>query len=664
MSMLARALGIEALLMGLVFSPPSGAQEREPGDLEERVGNLERQNRELAEDLERLREALRKTRQGEGSRETPGAGAGPERDQEQEMEASPGGDEDLTLEEISEHLRDIDDRLDWLPTLSGYYDFEYINDDRSGSPGEFRQHHVSVHLSKEIQSFRFFSEIEFEFGTKFKGEGGSRLTEARGEVKLEQAWAEYVHTDFLALRAGLILTPGYWNINHYPNIVLTTRRPLMVRNVFRESFTGVMADGSYYLGGFGFSYEVFLGNGESDFFTKNDDDEGKATGGRVVFHVPVGDLLPRFDLGLRGYYEDKSGAAPVKIWGLEGQAERGPVEVLAEFALGEVPEHRVGLYVQPSYRFLERWAAFYRYDLLRLEDVDRIEEHTIGINFRPIPDVSLKVEVFRSLVSEKLEGYEAGADDYVTKPFDKNELRSKVRVFLRLKSVEEIDRLKSDVFALLSHETRTPLTGIIGPAEMLMSGEEMGIDERRELAGPVHSSARNLQRFFDKVLKLSEIRTGRLELRRAPGRLCEVVREAIGELAERAAERRVEVAEEFSADPTVLVDSAELKGAISALVDNAIRFSPSPGRVTVRVASENGDGLVSVADEGQGIQPEFLPRVFEELGCADVSHQSSGHGLSLAIAREIVRQHDGTIGVESRRDCGATFTVRLPTLES
>ncbi len=303
------------------------------------------------------------------------------------------------MEEIREEYFDLQDRLDLLPTLSGYYDFEYFNDDREDSPGEFRQHHLSLHLSKEWERWRLFSEFEFEYGTRIDGEGGDELEEARGEVKLEQSWAEYVYSDALTLRGGLILTPGYWNVNHYPNVVLSTRRPLMVRKVFREAFVGLMGYGSKHWDDFGVTYYVYLGNGQSVFFTKHDDNEGKAVGGKVTFHLPTMGKLDTFDVGLSTYHESPSDEDRVFTWGFDAQVRKGPWEVLGEFASKDAEEDRSGVYLQPSYRFNEKWATFYRYDLRSVEHEGETQEHTLGVNYRPIPDISLKLEYFRSLHS-------------------------------------------------------------------------------------------------------------------------------------------------------------------------------------------------------------------------------------------------------------------------
>jgi signal transduction histidine kinase len=266
----------------------------------------------------------------------------------------------------------------------------------------------------------------------------------------------------------------------------------------------------------------------------------------------------------------------------------------------------------------------------------------------------------KSGVSERLAAYQAGADDYITKPFDADELLAKIQVYLRLKSVEELDQFKTGVLTLLAHEARTPLNSLIGPAEMLMSEDQMDAEERRLLVEMVYSAAKRLHRFFENAMLLSALKSGKWQLHPAPAELCNVVREAIGEAAPAAAERRVKIEPQFEAGPTICLDRREIKRVLAAILDNAVRFSPPNACVGVRVWRHNGDVCVSVSDRGKGIDPDYLPHVFEELSDPDIDHHSQGQGLSLAIARHVVQQHNGTISVENAGGAGATFTVRLP----
>ena len=300
-----------------------------------------------------------------------------------------------TVEQVAANVQMVGDRLDLLPALAGYYDVEYFDDDRRDSPREFRHHHLSLHVSKQIDKFRVFNEVEFEYGAKFEGTGVGP-GDARGEIKVEQSWGEYTRSDLLTLRAGLILSPQAWNVAHYPNVVLSTSRPLMVRKVFPESFVGIMGYGTHYWGNVGVRYSAYVGNGDSAFFTKEDNNDSKSVGGLVAFDFPVTHLFDSVSVGLTGYADQPPSTRATRTWGLESTARRGPFQVLFEFATRSANEDRRGLYVQPSYRLTERLMAFYRYDFLRTDAAEPTRANTWGLNFRPTSPVSLKFEYVRT----------------------------------------------------------------------------------------------------------------------------------------------------------------------------------------------------------------------------------------------------------------------------
>jgi signal transduction histidine kinase len=266
----------------------------------------------------------------------------------------------------------------------------------------------------------------------------------------------------------------------------------------------------------------------------------------------------------------------------------------------------------------------------------------------------------KAMVSERLQGYEAGADDYVTKPFDAQELLAKVRVYLRLKSIEEVDQLKSNVLALLNHEMRTPLNGLITPLQMLTTEADMVPEEQRLLLDMASQSAIRLQRLCEKVVTLGAMHSGHWDVQFVTTDLREVVRGAVEAVTAEAVERQVTIA---YAQPTATIthcDPHQMQGVVIALLENAIRFGPPGGQVRVQIAEDAEYCYVRVTDQGAGIAPAHLPQVFEAFAPSDIMHHSAGHGLSLAIAQHIACAHQGSIQVESTEGVGTTFTLRLP----
>ena len=266
----------------------------------------------------------------------------------------------------------------------------------------------------------------------------------------------------------------------------------------------------------------------------------------------------------------------------------------------------------------------------------------------------------RATAADRLEGYQAGADDYVTKPFDPDELVAKLRVYLRLKSIEEVDRLKSELLQLLSHETRTPLSSILAPATLLLEDPSLG-EGARKMARMIHTSGKRLLDLVERVAYLSQLKSGgspRHSERLDP----EVpVQMALSRFAPLAAEADVELVLERTASPLMIdANAAQLGVAIDAILDNAIRLSPRSSCVRISTHPAKPWFELRIRDHGPGIPAEFADRVFREFAVVDLAHHHAGHGLGLATARWIVEQHGGSLAFQNEPDGGATFRLRLP----
>ena len=266
----------------------------------------------------------------------------------------------------------------------------------------------------------------------------------------------------------------------------------------------------------------------------------------------------------------------------------------------------------------------------------------------------------KAMVPDRLQGYEAGADDYVTKPFNNGELLAKVRVYLQLKSLQEIDHLKTDVLTLLSHETHTPLNGILGPLQLIRETPDMETSERNELIEMAYSSATCLHTLYNKVCTLSAMRAGHGCFTYESADVRKIVQSAITTMAPTATAREVHIDLTCPEVAIAELDSQRIQEVVTALLDNAIEVSSPDAQVDVCVVQEDTHLRISVTDHGPGIAEDFVAHVFEPFARDDMRHHTAGHGLSLAIAKQIVEAHNGTIEVESARDKGSTFTVRVP----
>lgn len=227
--------------------------------------------------------------------------------------------------------------------------------------------------------------------------------------------------------------------------------------------------------------------------------------------------------------------------------------------------------------------------------------------------------------------------------------------------VRQTNQVLKDFVANVSHDLRTPLTMISGFSEALLDGTARQ-DEVEAAAEIIYAEAQKIQSLVDDLLQLTRLESGLVALDRHPIPLQPFIDNALTR-TRMAHGSQIHLVNDVPPLPPVLVDSARLERAIGNLLDNAVRYTPPGGTITVRARRLNEAWIeLQVADTGTGIAPEYLDRVFERFFRADRSRERTGghSGLGLAIVREIVEAHGGTIRVESLPSRGTIFTFTLP----
>ncbi len=235
----------------------------------------------------------------------------------------------------------------------------------------------------------------------------------------------------------------------------------------------------------------------------------------------------------------------------------------------------------------------------------------------------------KAMVSERLEGYNAGADDYITKPFEEEELLAKVRAYLRLKSIEEVDQLKTDLLTLLCDATITPLHGLLLPLRELHNQGSLDADEKTQFLDALEQSISHLQGLFDTILTIHAMHMEQWHNQDVP--------------------------EEFKPTPLVsaketstpnarpsLLNETQIVRAVTTLLEQA--FQTQPGGEAPKVDFERDDTHM----------------------CMTVSHthaviEPAQYELPLKLARQIVRSYGGTIDVHDMQDTGTTFKAHFPS---
>jgi signal transduction histidine kinase/CheY-like chemotaxis protein len=227
----------------------------------------------------------------------------------------------------------------------------------------------------------------------------------------------------------------------------------------------------------------------------------------------------------------------------------------------------------------------------------------------------------------------------------------------------EANRLKDEFLATLSHELRTPLNAILGWVQML----QMGVVSPERLRHAIDVIGRNttLQaRLIEDILDVSRIVSGKLEIEHAPVLLAPLIDTVIAGMMPAAQAKNIDLVKSTSQDlPVIEGDAKRLHQVLANVLSNAVKFTPSGGRIEVRCFAEKDAIAIEVQDSGAGIAPEFLPYVFDRFRQADsrAIRRHGGLGLGLAIARHLIEQHHGDIRAASvGAGMGTTVHIRLP----
>lgn len=275
----------------------------------------------------------------------------------------------------------------------------------------------------------------------------------------------------------------------------------------------------------------------------------------------------------------------------------------------------------------------------------------------------------------KVQSFQVGGVDYVTKPFQVDEVLARIdhqltihrqrrQIEAQAERLRELDAVKSRFFAGISHEFRTPLMLTRGLMQDVLDGRQGSVPRSaRQALDRALLHADRLEDLIEQILELSKLEVGAVHLRRELVDVVDLLERtaaALAPLAERAGLSLV--VEAGGAAHTLEADAEALTKVITNLVSNACKHTGSGGKVTLRVAEDEGEMLITVEDTGRGIPPDVLPHVFERF----FKHESSpgerrpGAGIGLSLARELVQLHGGQLTVESVVGRGTTFTARLP----
>jgi two-component system phosphate regulon sensor histidine kinase PhoR len=269
--------------------------------------------------------------------------------------------------------------------------------------------------------------------------------------------------------------------------------------------------------------------------------------------------------------------------------------------------------------------------------------------------VPLERAILADIVPVRFAGQEGGPPDVI------------LLIFHDMTQQRRVEQMRVDFIANASHELRTPLASLSGFIETLQGPARNDPQARERFLKIMAAQARRMSRLIEDLLSLSRIELNAHMRPEAEIDLVAVVGHVRDTLAPLARERDVDVAFETPGRPIMVRgDRDELIRVFENLVENALKYGGSGGRIEIRLALEAADAVASVRDFGPGIAPEHLPRLTERFYRVDTAHsrEQGGTGLGLAIVKHIVARHRGRLGIESVPGEGATFTVRLAVIAS
>ena len=229
---------------------------------------------------------------------------------------------------------------------------------------------------------------------------------------------------------------------------------------------------------------------------------------------------------------------------------------------------------------------------------------------------------------------------------------------------ERANRLKDEFLAVLSHELRSPLNPILGWAKLLQT-RTFDSAKTAEALATIERNAKIQTQLIDDLLDIAKILRGKLSMEAEPVNLVFVIEAAIDTVRAAAIAKSILVHPVLPQIGQVSGDATRLQQIIWNLLSNAVKFTPDHGRVDIRLEQVGNQAQITVSDTGKGINPDFLPHIFESFRQEDASttRKFGGLGLGLAIVCSLVEAHGGTISADSQGEgLGATFTIRLPLL--
>ncbi len=225
--------------------------------------------------------------------------------------------------------------------------------------------------------------------------------------------------------------------------------------------------------------------------------------------------------------------------------------------------------------------------------------------------------------------------------------------------LKAVDKLKDEFLSTTAHELKTPLTPMLSLAQQMLDKDLGKLSEKQEKAlGIISRGAERLGRSIEKILDISRLESGRMELIKEKMQLAPLIQDVVKHMKPLATLKKITLTQRMNQLPSVEADRKYMDTVVTNLIENAIKFTPEGGKVTVEAEQSGNQILIQVRDTGMGIAKKDIPKLFTKFFQAN--HTKSGAGLGLTICKRLVRAHGGKIWCESELGKGSTFSFTLP----